>query len=139
MMKNFRKKIKPISVFVLVLMVMMTVPVHSVLAAMIETETVVELDRVLQTRAYLNEFIARQDVQTLLNAQGIDPAEAKARVNSLTDDEVIKIADRIEQLPAGGNGFLGFLLVLALIVFLVLVITDLTGVTDVFPFVKSQR
>ena len=71
-------------------------------------------------------------------AQGIDPIEARARIDSLSDDEVIGIADQIDQLPAGG-GAVEFLLISILVGFIVLVILDLTGVTDVFPFIKSQR
>jgi hypothetical protein len=36
-------------------------------------------------------------------AQGINPIEAKARIDSLSDDEVIQIANQIDQLPAGGS------------------------------------
>jgi len=138
-MKTLRQKMKPISMVLTVLMLLLTVPVHSVLAAMIGTETVMDLNRAQQARDYLDQFLARQDVQAALSAQGVDPVEAKARVDSLSDAEVIAIADRIEQLPAGGDSFLGFVLAIAIIVFLVLVITDLTGVTDVFPFIKSQK
>jgi hypothetical protein len=138
-MKVIRKKGKPISIFFAILMLFLSVPVHSVLAAMIETETVIEAGRGREVREYLNQFLERQDVQTAIIAQGIDPLEARARVNSLSDAEVIKIADQIEQLPAGGDSFLGVVLALAIIIFIVLVITDMTGVTDVFPFIKSQR
>jgi hypothetical protein len=64
--------------------------------------------------------------------------EAKARVDSLSDSEVIEVADKIEQLPAGGGAF-GAVIVASVIVFLVLLITDILGYTDVFPFVKSQK
>jgi hypothetical protein len=138
-MKSLRSKIKLISMVVTIFMVLMTVPVHSVLAAMIGTETILDMARVQQTRNFLNQFLARADVQKALIVQGVDLQEAQARIDSLTDAELMHIADQIEQLPSGGSDFLGFLLVIALIVFLVLVITDLTGATDVFPFIKSQR
>jgi hypothetical protein len=38
-------------------------------------------------------------------AQGINPIEAKARIDSLSDAEVIRIADEINKLPAGAGGF----------------------------------
>jgi hypothetical protein len=59
-------------------------------------------------------------------------------VDSLSDAEVIVLADQIEQLPAGGDSFLAVVLAIAILVFLVLVITDITGHTDVFPFIKAQ-
>jgi len=70
-----------------------------------------------------------------LTAQGIDPDEAIARIESLSDHEIIAIADRIKQLPAGGDA-LGAIIGAALIVFLVLLVTDILGYTDIFPFVK---
>ena len=71
-------------------------------------------------------------------ARGVDPIEARVRMDSLSDDEVIKIVERINQLPAGGSA-VEALLVIILAGFIVLVILDIAGVTDVFPFIKSQR
>lgn len=71
-------------------------------------------------------------------AQGIEPNEARARIDSLPDDEVIDIADKIDQLQAG-SGAVEVLLVILPAGFIVLVIIDLTGLTDVFPFIKSQQ
>ena len=109
-----------------------------VCAAMIGTEAVINSARSQEAREHLNQLLARKDVQNAITAHGIDPMEAKARIDSLSDDEVIRIADQIDQLPAGG-GAVEFLIVVILVGFIVLVILDLTGVTDVFPFIKSQR
>jgi hypothetical protein len=119
-------------------MLVICVPVHSVLAAMIKTETVMDTSLSQEARENLNQLLAREDARAALIARGIDPLEAKARLNSLSDAEVIAIADQIEQLPAGGDSFLGVALAIAILVFLVLVITDITGQTDVFPFIKAQ-
>jgi hypothetical protein len=119
-------------------MFMMFAPVHSVLAAMIGTETVMDADRGRDARHLIHTLLAREDVQTVLRGYGIDPLEAKARVDGLSDDEVIRLAEQIDQLPEGA-GAVEFLLIIILVLFLVLIIFDLTGVTDVFPFIKSQR
>jgi hypothetical protein len=137
-MKLIRKTLKPVSIGVVVLMFFICMPVHSVLAAMIKTETVMDTSRSQGAREYLNQLLAREDVRAALIARGIDPLEAKARVDSLSDAEVIAIADQIEQLPAGGDSILAVVLAIAILVFLVLVITDITGATDVFPFIKAQ-
>ena len=136
-MNVIRKTLKPVSITLAVIMFLICAPVQSVFAALIGTETVMNSTRVLETRTTLHQFLARKDVQDALIAHGIDPMEAKARIDSLSDDEVLSIADQIDQLPAGG-GFIEFLLIIALIVFIVLVVTDLTGVTDVFPFIRAQ-
>ena len=137
-MKVVRKTLKPMSIALAVIMFLIVAPVHSVLAAMIGTETVMDAARGLESREYLHQMLARKDVQDALIAQGIEPREAKARIDSLSDAEAIHIADQIDQLPAG-RGAIEVLLVIILAGFIVLVITDLTGVTDVFPFIKSQR
>lgn len=137
-MKVIRKTLKPMSISLAVIMLLMTAPVHSVLAAMIETEAIMDSVRGRGSREYLHQMLARKDVQDALIAQGIDPNEARARIDSLSDDEVINIADKIDQLPAG-SGAVEVLLVIILAGFIVLVVTDLTGLTDVFPFINSQR
>jgi hypothetical protein len=80
--------------------------------------------------------LVREDVRQALIKQGIDIGEAQARIDSLSDAEAIAVADKLDQLPAGG-GALEVLLIVALVVFLVLLATDIAGYTDIFPFVKK--
>jgi hypothetical protein len=137
-MNVLRKMLKPMSMSLAVMMFLMAAPVQSVTAAMINTETIMDSARGREAREYLHQLMARKDIQSAIVAHGIDADEAWARLNSLSDDEVIRIADQIDQLPAGG-GLAEFLLIIILVGFIVLVILDLTGVTDVFTFIKSQR
>ena len=137
-MTVLRKTLKPISLSLAVIMFLIAAPVQSVPAAMIDTETIMDSARGREAREYLHQLLVRKDIHNAIVAQGIDPDEAWARINSLSDNEVIRIADQIDQLPAGG-GLVEFLLIIILAGFIVLVVLDLTGVTDVFPFIKSQR
>ena len=117
-------------------MVLLTVPYQSVLAAMIETEAALDITPAGQkARNHIKTILAREDAQALLRAQGIDPLEAMARVDSLTDAEAQQVADQIAELPAGGGFFVTFLLVVGIIV-IILIITDALGYTNVFTFVK---
>ena len=116
----------------------MSMPVQSVFAAMVGTEAVLGNAEMQSAREKIRIFLDRRDVQDLLTSQGIDPVEAKARVNSLSDAEVQAIADRIDQLPAGG-GVLGSLLIIAVVFFLVLIVLDLIGVTDIFTFIHPPK
>jgi hypothetical protein len=118
-------------------MLLLSLPHKSSFAGMIGTETVLDATRSQEARDYLNRTLAREDVRASLIAQGIDPLEAKARVDSLSDAEVVSLADQIEELPAGGSA-LGIIVGALLIVFIVLLITDILGYTDVFPFVKKH-
>ena len=137
-MKLIRKKIGFISLIMATIMLVIATPYQPLLAAMVPTEATLDKIIAQDARDHLKTLISRNDIKDALISQGIDPDEAKARVDSLSDSEVIEVADKIEQLPAGAGVF-GAILGAALIVFLVLLLTDILGFTDVFPFVKSQK
>ena len=137
-MRVVRQSVKPVSILLVILVLLISGPYQSALAAMIGTETVLDTSRGQEARAYLNQLLARDDVQAALIAQRIDPEEARMRVDSLTDAEAVDIADKMDQLHAGG-GAIEAILVVALIVFLVLLFTDIMGYTDIFPFVKARK
>jgi hypothetical protein len=135
-MKTFRSTLRPIGIFMAIFMFMLSGPFQSAMAAMVGTEAVIDIERSRDARDYLQSLLAREDVQRLMVAQGIDVQEAKNRINSLTDKEAIQAADHFQELEAGGSGFFTALLIVALIIFLVLLVTDIAGYTDIFPFVK---
>jgi hypothetical protein len=137
-MKIIRKKINYISLFMATIMLFIAIPYQPLLAAMVTTEETFNQIKAQDARDNLKTLLSRNDIKNALISQGIDPDEAKARIDSLSDSEVIEVSDKSERLPAGG-GALGALIGAALIVFLVLLITDILGYTDVFPFVKSQK
>ena len=136
-MKNMHTLLKPVGVFLAFFMFILAGPYQSAMAAMIETEAVVDADRAQSAREYLNSFLAREDVTNALITQGIDPQEAKIRIDSLTDQEAQFMADKLKQLPAGGDFFVA-LLIIVFVVFVILLITDIAGYTDIFPFVKKK-
>jgi hypothetical protein len=137
-MTFIRKKISSISLFMTTIMLLIATPYQTLLAAMVPTEATIYQIKAQDARDHLKTLISKNDIKKSLISQGIDPMEAKARVDSLSDSEVIEVADKIEQLPAGGGAF-GAVIAASVIVFLVLLITDILGYTDVFPFVKSQK
>ena len=136
-MKRMRKILKPMGLTLAIFMLWLSGPCQSALAAMIKTESVIDSDRVHDARDYLNTFMARDDVKTALVSRGIDPLEAQNRIDSLTDEEAIWVADQLDQMPAGGS-FFTTLLIVVFLIFVILLVTDITGYTDIFPFVKSK-
>jgi hypothetical protein len=130
-----RRFAKYVCYFVTMTMFLMSMPVQTIQAAMVRTETVLTLSTAKNVRENLNHFLKREDVKAIMMAQGISPIEAKARVDSLSDAEIIQIADKMDQLPAGGSTF-GVIVGAAVIIFIVLLITDILGYTDIFTFVK---
>ncbi|MBE9531129.1 MAG: PA2779 family protein [Proteobacteria bacterium] len=134
-MKLLRQKSKPVSVFMTILILLLTVPYQSVFASMIGTETVIDMARGQEARDCLNRIMTREDVQTVFTSYGINPLEAKTRLDTLSDTEIIRLYNQIEQLPAGGSD-LGTALIAVGVVFIILFITDLLGYTDVFSFTR---
>jgi hypothetical protein len=137
-MKIIRKKIGFISLFMATMMLLIATPYQPLLAAMVPTEATLDKTIAQDARNHLKTLISRNDIKDALITQGIDPDEAKTRIDYLSDSEVTEVAGKIEQLPAGGGAF-GAVIAASVIVFLVLLITDILGYTDVFPFVKSQK
>ena len=135
-MKVIRQTLKPISIVVVIFMVMISGPVQSAFAAMVTTETVLEASQSQEARTRIKQLLVREDVRQALINQGVDPLEAGARIDSLSDAEALAVADKLDQLPAG-SGALEVLLIVGLIVFITLLITDIMGYTDIFPFVKK--
>ena len=134
-MRLIRRKAKPVSIFLTIFMLLLALPIQPTLAAMIETETVLDMSRGQEARAFFNRIIARQDIQDIFIFQGLDPLEAKARIDSLSDAEAVRLYDQIEQLPAGASDF-GIVLGTIAVIFIVLIVTDILGYTHVFSFIK---
>jgi hypothetical protein len=110
------------------LLIVSLVTPFSATAGMVATEDALHRDRIVG-------LLDRAEVQAQLQAYGVSPAEVKARIAALTDEEAAELAARIDSLPAGGIGIIGAILV----VFLVLLITDILGLTKVFPFTRPMR
>jgi hypothetical protein len=112
-----------ISSLLIVCLAGLSVPLH---AGMLPTDA---------DRARIFSLLDREEVRTQLQAQGVNPADVKARVAAMSDEEVSALAGQVEALPAGGADVLGVLLT----VFIVLLITDILGFTKIFPFTRSIR
>ena len=132
-MDGFRRIGKPVMPLVTFALLVLSMHMPAAQAALIGTDTVVRAEQAQQDRARLEQLLNREDVKQQLLAQGVDAADAKARVDALSDSEVQTLAQRIDQLPAGGDALGAIVFVLVL-----LLITDILGFTDVFPFVKKQ-
>lgn len=98
------------------------------------SQTLAPAADVADSRARVNAFFARGEVQRAMMSQGVDAASAQARVDAMSDDEIRALDGRIAQAPAGGD-VLGIIFT----VFVILLITDILGFTKVFPFTRSIR
>lgn len=96
-------------------------------AGIIGAQTMVERDAHQDRVEHVQQMLSEESVEEQMIALGVDPADAKMRVASLTEAELREIEGNLESLPAGSSA----LAVLG-IVFLVLLILELVGVTNVF-------
>jgi hypothetical protein len=104
-------------------------------AELVGSNAAIEKYNAKQARDRLEAMIQREDVQKEFKQFGIGPAEAKARVDAMSDEQVAQVVNRLDREPAG-SGTVGTVVGAALIVFLVLLVTDILCLTHVFKFTK---
>lgn len=121
-----------------VILLIASAPIPMARAAMVSTEQVLAGDSSDHDRARVLDFLGREEVRRQIEALGVDPDEAAARVRALSDAEIARLAARFDQEPAG-QSVVGPIVGAIVLVFLVLLITDLLCLTKVFPFTKCAR
>ena len=129
---SIQKTIKSIaiSVFFAVGVVSFSIPAQ---AAMVATAQIVAdaSGQVFDQKVMQQQ---RDWIQARLEAGGVSQADSALRVSSLSDNQVIQVHQRMDEMPTGA-GAAGAVL----FVFVVLAITDLMGATDIFPFIRPME
>jgi hypothetical protein len=102
------------------------IALHSpgVFAEMIGPEAAMPGGAAAQTeadRAKVQQFLERASVRERLQAMGVQALNARDRVDSLTQEEVHALAQRIDSMPAGGNLSQNDLIIILLVAILVIV------------------
>ena len=97
-------------------------------AAIISTETAIELTARVAQVERINAVLARDSVQGALIRLGVDPIDAMARVDALTDTELQTLEQQLDKLPAGGTGVIEVVGIVAI----GLIILELLHVTNFF-------
>jgi uncharacterized protein DUF6627 len=98
----------------LLIAVLAWMPFQWAQAGMIGTAQAVAAAPSHADRSALLSLVARPEVASRLQAFGVDPSQAKARVQSMTNEEVAALSQRIESLPAGASDA-GWLVVIIII------------------------
>ena len=102
----------------LLIVSLLAMPFSPAMAGMIGTDEALAASTAQANRATVLAALARADVATQLQSQGVDPAAAKARVASMTDQEVTALSGQIDSLPAGAKssaGWVAAIIIVALI------------------------
>ena len=97
-------------------------------AAVIGTQTAIDLQERTDRIAHINRVLAREDVRSTLIDLGVSPEDAAARIETMTDAELQMLAAQLGELPAGGIGVVGVLGIVAI----TLVILELLDITNLF-------
>lgn len=99
-------------------------------AALVDNETLMSNI----TRASLIESLDRTEVLSLLVSMGVDKDAATIRIQTMNENELARLQQEFQQLPAGAGGA-----ETVAILFLILIATDYAGITDIFPFVNKSK
>jgi hypothetical protein len=126
-----------VALLLAVVMLAISMPLGTARAALVTTDQVIAESDGATDRERVLAFLGRAEVREQIVALGVDPAEAAARVATLSDAQVREIAGQLDQLPAGQSA-IAAVIGAVLIIFLVLLVTDLLGLTNVFPFVNHR-
>jgi len=89
-------------------------------AAMIGTDTA----QASAERERVKALIARPELARQMQRMGVSPADAAARVDAMNDEEVARIAGRLDALAAGGAALTTdqLIIILLLVVLLIIII-----------------
>ncbi len=98
------------------ILAMLSLSFQTASAGIIATDTVAAASAVQADRAVVLAALSRADVANQLQAQGLDPAVAQARLATMTDQEVHTLATGITAAPAGADIGLGAIVVIGLLV-----------------------
>lgn len=96
-------------------------------AEIIDTPSVLGATTRHEQMQKVQDTLSRRDVAAQLEHLGVSAEMVSERVDAMTDAELQAFATRLDQAPAGGDGF-----ALVGVVFVVLMILEFVGVIDIF-------
>lgn len=134
-MAIFQRFQKILAMPLIVSFLLTMLPAATVHAGMVGTDEVLSQSSIRADRARVIEFVERNDVRQQMQTLGVDPEEAKQRVQTLSESEIQQIAGQLDQAPAG-EGAVGAIVGAVVLIFLVLLVTDILCLTHVFPFTR---
>ena len=130
-MRYFAAAMRCLTLLVTCVFGFMTVAMPIAQAGMISVERHTSSQATTDQRSQVQNFLSREDVRAQLVDLGVDPQLAQARAAALSDAELARAADLIDD-PAGA-GAAGTIA----LIFIILLITDILGYTDIFTFIRK--
>ena len=85
---------------------------------MIGTDQAIASAQDLANRDKVRDFVSRGDVMKQFEALGMSASTAQERVNAMTQEEVNRIAGKIDSLPAGADSSWGWVAAILIVGFI---------------------
>ncbi|MHC4432075.1 MAG: PA2779 family protein [Planctomycetota bacterium] len=101
-------------------------------AEMLGTDAAISKYSALANRDALLGEVRKEEVREKIIALGVDPTEAEARLEALSDAEIASMVSQMDEESAGAGAVVGALVT----VFIILLVTDLLCLTKVFNFTR---
>ena len=134
-MSTFRKLSRVLAMPVALAMFLNLGLLPAAQAAMVSTDQLIDQSTASGDRERVMSFLAREDVRRQMETLGVDADDAAARVAGLSDAEVQKIVNKLDELPAGQDA-ISTLFGVLIFILVVLLITDILCFTSFYPFTK---
>lgn len=103
-MKLFQKLVSQLLIACMVLLP------FSTQAGMIGTDQAIASAQDHANRDKVRDFVTRTDVVKQFEALGLNALTAQERVNAMTQDEINRIAGKIDSMPAGASSNTGWII-----------------------------
>lgn len=118
-------RLRSVFVGMTILAILISMPLDHGYAALVPTESSLAEVNANSVREHIMTLLAREEVRVALLQNGIDPAEAEARISSLTDEEVAQIGSKLDELAAGGDMGMSGAWVAVMVVLMVAIVAAL--------------
>ena len=116
----------------------LSLPTGYARAAIVTTEQAIARAGEEAGRDKVKALLSRRDVRRQMVEMGVDPDEAAARLAVMSDSEIVRIAARVDETPAG-QSVVGTVVVTGLVILAGLLLTDLLGLTTFYPFEMHNK
>lgn len=125
---KFRNLLKAPCVFSMVAAITAVGIQAPAMADMVGTQALAMQAELQTQRDDVRSFMARSDVRQAMLGYGVNAVDIDARINNMTESELLQLQSQMDMLPAGSSA-----VGLVLGVILIFVLLDLLGATDIFP------
>jgi hypothetical protein len=109
---------KSVNLIIAASIIAMSLNIPAANATMVGSDAAIDHATVQQEPSLAQDSVNREAVKAKLLTLGVDPIQVQARVDALSVTEAQKLAQNLDQLPAGGGTVTILLVILLLLILL---------------------